>query len=80
VINENSKQQCRNNVYAIVVEKMDGDEVSEFGLCRLHFSFNLNDADFRKKQFAPVNPEDQSDMEVLISLHDKSTKEIKHRK
>lgn len=74
---ETSRQQCRNHAYVTVIEVIPATEETperrvEIDLCRLHFSFKLNNADFRTKEFAVVKPEDKSDLEALLRLHDKA--------
>lgn len=59
--------QCRNKVYA-VTETPDGDMF----LCRLHFSYLLNDPLFREWKSYPLSKEDERNMQLLFDLHDRT--------
>lgn len=64
-----TRQQCKNKVYSITQKNGDGTEIY---LCRLHFSFKLNDPAFRELKSTPVRPEDTQNMQLLYDLHDRS--------
>lgn len=62
-----TRQQCRNKVYSIT-KTGDTEEI----LCRLHFSFRLNEPLFREFNSYPVDTQNISNMQLLYDLHDRT--------
>lgn len=70
-----TRQQCRNACYCVTelpANASPTEEKYDLFLCRLHFSFKLNDPEFRTYPTWPLNQEDVSNMQLLYDLHDRS--------
>lgn len=72
---KNTRQQCRNKVYSVTeippIDSPTGDRL-DLHLCRLHFSFSLNEPKFRGFRTWPIKTEDVGNMQLLYDLHDRS--------
>lgn len=70
-----TKQQCRNRVYSVTeIPPKDSPtgERYDLSLCRLHFSFQLNDVKFRNYASWPVDAHNVGNMQLLYDLHDRT--------
>jgi hypothetical protein len=70
-----TRMKCRNKVYSLTdvpAHYSPTGERYDLCLCRLHFSFMLNDPEFRKFASWPLDQNNRANMQLLYDLHDRS--------